>query len=268
MAGYQARFRPVSQNHQDYLRDFYGPGAEKQMKCVDFIAHKQHLVRYLEEFIQEMQSSSLQIAVRLEKISPEQISRMLELIHQSELDIPRPQAERGLGWEQELRLRNQGVWQSLMDWFVGPTATANQVMEVTNEIIRRVVQNAALLVQMQNLGVSNKAELRHFLSLFASCGTLKDTHRLASQVFGVQSARHYTVNAPRETERIDSSTYEEPPLEYLIQPRMRTYKPRMDKSGFPRQKYRKGSTASKNSRRAAANKTRGFKLHQRRGLVV
>lgn len=226
-------FDRLSQNHQDYLREFYGPGAERHMKSIDFIAHKQNLIRYLEEFIQELQSSSVQIAARLEKIQPEQIERMLALVHQSELDIPRPQSEQRPGWEEALRVRNQGVWQSLTDWFVGPTATANQVMEVTNEIIRRVVQNAALLVQMQNLGVSNKAELRHFLTLFASCGELNDAHRLSSQLFGIQSARHYTVNAPRETERIDSSAYEEPPLEYLVQPRVRTYQARVDKSGFP-----------------------------------
>lgn len=40
------------------------------------------------------------------------------------------------------------------------------------------------------------------------------------------------MNAERETERIDLSTYEEPPMEYSLQPRVRTYKPRMDRSGF------------------------------------
>ena len=35
------------------------------------------------------------------------------------------------------------------------------MLNVTNEVIRRAVQNAALLVQMENLGVSNKAEQLH-----------------------------------------------------------------------------------------------------------
>ena len=105
-------------------------------------------------------------------------------------------------------------------------------MDVTNEVIRRVVQNAAILVQMQNMGVSNKAELRHLMTLFAGAASIEDAHRLSALVFGAQQCRHFTVNAERETERIDLSTYEEPPMDYSLQPRVRTYKPRMDRSGF------------------------------------
>ena len=75
-------------------------------------------------------------------------------------------------------------------------------MDVTNEVIRRVVQNAAILVQMQNMGVSNKAELRHLMTLFAGAGSIEDAHRLSALVFGAQQCRHFTVNAERETERI------------------------------------------------------------------
>lgn len=34
----------LSRNHQDFLREFYGPGMEMQMKSVNFIVHKQNLV--------------------------------------------------------------------------------------------------------------------------------------------------------------------------------------------------------------------------------
>ena len=119
-----------------------------------------------------------------------------------------------------------------MSWFTGKDSTARQVMDVTNEVIRRVVQNAAILIQMQNMGVSNKAELRHLMTLFAGAGSIEDAHRLSALVFGAQQCRHFTVNAERETERIDLSTYEEPPMDYSLQPRVRTYKPRMDRSGF------------------------------------
>jgi hypothetical protein len=70
-------------------------------------------------------------------------------------------------------------------------------MEVTNEVIRRVVQNAALLVQMQNMGVSNKAELRHLLGLFSGCETLDEAHRLSALVFGAQRAGIFTATAKR-----------------------------------------------------------------------
>ena len=228
----QEDFRRLRQNHQDYLREFYGPSAEKQMKSADFIAYKQHLIRYLEDFIQDLQSSAAQIGALLESFTDDQINRILTLVYQSALEIPRPHSEQTPLWQEELRQKEQGVWQSLMSWFTGKDSTARQVMDVTNEVIRRVVQNAAILVQMQNMGVSNKAELRHLMTLFAGAASIEDAHRLSSLVFGAQQCRHFTVNAECETERIDLSTYEEPPMDYSLQPRVRTYKPRMDRSGF------------------------------------
>ena len=67
-------------------------------------------------------------------------------------------------------------------------------MDVTNEVIRRVVQNAAMLVQMQDMGVSNKAELRHLMALFSAVPSIEDAHRLSALVFGAQQARHFSVN--------------------------------------------------------------------------
>ena len=228
----QEDFQRLSQNHQDYLREFYGPGMEMQMKSVDFIAYKQHLVRYLEEFIQDLQRSAAQIGAQLERFTPEQTARILALVEHSELEVPRPQWEQTSGWKEELHSRCRGVWQSLLDWFTGSSPTARQVLNVTNEVIRRVVQNAALLVQMENMGVSNKAELRHLLTMFAGLPTLEEAHRLSALVFGVQQVRHYTCTASRETERVDLSPYDEQPEAYLLQPRTRTYRPRMDRTGF------------------------------------
>ena len=228
----QEDFRRLRQNHQDYLREFYGPNAEKQMKSAEFIAYKQHLIRYLEDFIQDLQSSAAQISAQLEAFSEGQVDRILTLVHQSALEIPRPHSEQTPFWQEELRQKERGVWQSLLAWFTGKDSTARQVMDVTNEVIRRVVQNAAMLVQMQDMGVSNKAELRHLMALFSAAPSIEDAHRLSALVFGAQQARHFTVNRERETDRIDSSTYEEQPVAYTLQPRVRTYKPRMDRSGF------------------------------------
>lgn len=228
----QEDFKRLSQNHQDYLREFYGPRMEMQMKSVDFILYKQHLVRYLEEFIQDLQRSAAQIGAQLERFSPEQTTHILELVQRSELEVPRAQSEQTPNWKDELQARCRGVWQSLINWFTGSEATARQVLDVTNEVIRRTVQNAALLVQMENMGVSNKAELNHLLSLFAGFQSMEEAHRLSSLVFGVQQARHFIFSSVRETERVDLSPYEEPPFEYSLQPRTRSYKPRLDRSGF------------------------------------
>ena len=228
----QEDFQRLSQNHQDYLREFYGPSMEMQMKSMDFIVYKQNLVRYLEEFIQDLQRSAIQIGVQLEQFSPQQTAHILDLVQRSELEIPRPQWEQPPGWQDALRERCWGVWQSLSQWFTGEDPTARQVLNVTNEVIRRTVQNAALLVQMENMGVSNKAELHHLLTLFAGFSRVEDAHRLSALAFGVQQVRHFSYTMDRETERTDLSVYEEPPVQYTLQPRTRSYKPRLDRTGF------------------------------------
>lgn len=228
----QEDFQRLSQNHQDFLREFYGPGMEMQMKSVDFIVYKQNLVHYLEDFIQDLQHSAAQIGAQLEQFSPARVAHILDLVQRSELEIPRPQSEQTPNWEAELKIRCQGVWRSLTDWFTGSDPAARQVLNVTNEVIRRTVQNAALLVQMENMGVSNKAELHHLLTLFAGFQTVAESHRLSALVFGAQQARHFSFDHIRESERIDASPYDEPPMEYPLQPRNRSYKPRMDRTGF------------------------------------
>lgn len=226
----QEDFQRLSQNYQDYLREFYGPGGEKRMKAEEFVAYKQHLIHYLEDYIQDLQHSASQIGAQLDAYPAERISQMMDLVVDSELAVPRPQSAQPS--RQELYAQCQGVWQSLAAWFTGPEPTSRQVLEVTNEVIRAVVQNAALLVQLENMGVSNKAELRHLLSLFSSCQSLDEAHRLSAVVFGAQQARHYSVNTDRDPDRTGLSTYEEPPLTYAVQPRVRTYKPRIERSGF------------------------------------
>jgi len=241
----QEDFQRLSQNHQDFLREFYGPGMEMQMKSVDFIVYKQNLVRYLEEFIQDLQHSAAQIGAQLERFSQGQIAHILDLVRRSELEIPRPQSEQSPNWEAELAARCQGVWQSLSDWFIGSDPAARQVLNVTNEVIRRAVQNAALLVQMENMGVSNKAELRHLLTLFAGIQDVAESHRLSALVFGAQQARHFSFDHIRESGRIDLSPYDEPPMEYALQPRTRSYKPRLDRTGFPDKSAEKAAQRQK-----------------------
>ena len=229
----QEDFQRLNRNHQDYLSQFYGPAAEKQTRSVDFIEYKQHLIRYLEEFILELQNSTDQISAQLESFTAEQAAHIVELVSLCESEIPQFNAMNNPRRREELTSRNQGIWASLLSWFTGANATSRQIMDVTNEVIRSVVQNAAFLVRMRNMGVSNKAELRHLMALFRRCASLDEAHRLSALVFGAQHARHFVINAELETDRVDLSTYALQPMDREIQPRARSYKPRLDRSGFP-----------------------------------
>lgn len=231
----QEDFKRLNRNYQDYLREFYSGNSDKMLKSVEFILHKDLFITYLKDFIQDLQIHSARIERLLKQVPKSVENRILELVIKSEVEIPRPSSEYHENLEDYILDNITGNWNSLKRWFVsehGRTSECSQVMEVTNEVIRKIIQNAALIVQLQNWGVSRRDDYNTYMKLFFDCSDLEDAHKLAAHLFGIQNVRHYKVNEERSTDSINSSVYEEEPSEYLLKPHTRTYKPRIEKEGF------------------------------------
>ena len=84
----QEDFKRLNQNYQDYLRDFYSGKADRLMKSVEFVLHKDKFIRYLNEFVQELQRHSRRIEQLLRKSRELMETVLLERVVQSELEIP------------------------------------------------------------------------------------------------------------------------------------------------------------------------------------
>ena len=137
--------------------------------------------------------------------------------------------------EASVRENVVGKWNSLLRWFLDSEqqeCEAKRVLRITNEVIRSIIQNAALIIQMQNWGISRKEDYRKFLSLFLKCENLEEAHRLSAHVFGIQQIRHFRTNAPRESDAINESVYREEPAEFLLKPHTRNYREKKDRTGF------------------------------------
>ena len=65
----QEDFKRLNHNYQDYLRDFYSGKTDRLMKSVEFIIHKDKFIKYLNEFVQELQHHSRRIEQILVKNS-------------------------------------------------------------------------------------------------------------------------------------------------------------------------------------------------------
>ena len=231
----QDDLKRLNQNYQDYLREFYSGKGEKLLKSFEFIQHKDLFVTYLTAFVQELKDNENLITASLYQVSPLIENQLLDLVVQSELEIPHAASEKQEYREENLRENIFGKWQSFKNWFLpaaGHLSECERVMEITNEVIRQIIQNAALLVQFQNWGLSRKSEYQKLLELFLACPDLEEAHKLGAHAFGIQQVRHYRVNGERGTDSINSSPYEEKPAGYPLKPWVRTYKPRLDKSGF------------------------------------
>jgi len=231
----QEDFKRLNRNYQDYLREFYSGNSDKLLKSVEFIQHKDLFITYLKDFIQDLQVHSARIERLLKQVSDPAEKRILELVVRSEMEIPRPTSEYHENLEEYIQDNIIGNWNSFKRWFIPEhdrPSECSQVMEVTNEVIRKIIQNAALIVQLQNWGVSRKHDYETYMKLFIDCTDLYEAHKLSAHLFGIQSVRHYKVNEPRSTDSINSSVYEEEASEYLLKPHTRVYKPRIEKEGF------------------------------------
>ena len=231
----QEDFKRLNQNYQDYLRDFYSGKTEKLKKYVEFMVHKDKLIQNLKEFVQELQRHSKRMEHLLEMNTELMENRILERVVQSELDIPHALLEIHGNAEPSIRENVLGKWYSLKNWFVdqqGQECEAKKVLKITNDIIRNIIQNAALIVQVQNWGISRKDDYKKFLELFLKCEDLEEAHRLSAHVFGVQQMEHYKINAPREEDNINNSIYQEDPALFLLKPHTRGYRERKDRTGF------------------------------------
>lgn len=231
----QEDFKRLNQNYQDYLRDFYSGKSEQLMKSVEFVVHKDKFIKYLNEFVQEMQKHSRRIEQILVKVIPDMEETILEKVIQSELDIPHALLEIHGNAEPNIRENVMGKWKSLKNWFMDSDkreCECKKVLKITNDVIRSIIQNAALIVQIQNWGISRKDDYKKFLELFLKCEDMDEAKKLSAHVFGVQKIQHFKTIEPREEDAINVSIYEEEPAEFLLKPHTRTYREKKDKRGF------------------------------------
>lgn len=238
----QEDFTILNQNYKDYLREFYSSETEKLLKSVEFLIHKDRFISYLREFIRELQEYSTKIQLQIQKMDKSKHNSLINLIIASELDIPRPNSEQSSGFEEQIRERIPGLWEIFVRWFCGSEtqlSESDMVLEITNEIIRKVIQNASLILQMQGVGMNRKEDYRHYMKLFENCQSIDDAHCLSAMVFGVFQIEHFHANADRNTDSINSSVYDEEPMTYQLNPRTNKYRPRIDKTGFVSRAFEK-----------------------------
>ena len=253
----QEDFKRLNQNYQDYLRDFYSGKTEKLMKSVEFMVHKDKFIKYLNEFVQELQRHSKRMEQLLEKNTERMENTILERVVASELDIPHALLEIHGNAEPSIRENVYGKWYSLKNWFVdgqGQECEAKKVFKITSDIIRNIIQNAALIVQVQNWGISRKDDYKKFLELFLKCEDLEEAHKLSAHVFGVQQIEHYKTNFPREEDSINNSVYQEDPSMFLLKPHTRGYREKKDRTGFADKSLEKMAQRESYLRRAQRQK--------------
>lgn len=235
-------FKELNQNYQDYVSRFYSPKTEEMMKTTEFLLYKEGFINYLRDFIRGLQINSLRIKEILRSVTEEQISKIIDVVYQYEKTISAQELK-----EEEYKDINIGRFQSIKEWFLSYNNRApliEQLIDNTNEIIRRITRFAAQIADKRGNSANRKEEYRKLAAMFDRADNIEDAHKLSSLVFGVFATKHIKANAIRETESINSSMFDETPTEVVLKPRVRNYRektlknPIKDKSGRKEEKLR------------------------------
>lgn len=229
----QEDFQRLNQNYKGYLMDFYNSDTRALLQSVEFILHKDRFIQYLNNFIKQMQFQSRKIRARIISIGTIFNEDFIDKIVQSELEIPR------IGKKEQSKevLRNNicSKWISLERWFIsidGQKPECDRILEITNEIIRSLIDNANMIVQMNNYGVSRKDDYKHFIEMFLHCDTLNDAHCLSAHIFGIQKLQHFKVENILDTENTKVSSYTKDENLVKLESHSRTYKEKKQKEGI------------------------------------
>ena len=117
----------------------------------------------------------------------------IEKVVDYELSIPRMDVEvsKEMIWQ-----KVKGRYQSIYDWFVpenGQENEAGKLFDATNEIIRKITRYAAQISERNALGANRKEEYKKAASIFMACEDVRQAHKMAAMIFGLEKPFHLNV---------------------------------------------------------------------------
>lgn len=225
-------FERLNQNYRDYIRNFYTADTKALLESVEFILHKERFTSYLKNFIKQMQLQSRKIKARIEKVDNLFKNELIDKIVQSELEIPHIGSKTQN--EEEIRNNTQKRWLSFKRWFMvidGQKPECEKLLEITNEIIASTIENANMIVQLNNYGVSRKNDYRQFIKMFNNCIDLNDAHCLSAHIFGISNIEHFKTLNDIDKENTKTSAFEKEENLFELQSHSRTYRERRAREG-------------------------------------
>lgn len=229
-SGLNSDFKRLNQNYQDYIRDLYTIKAEEMMKTQEFMVFKDKFIEYLRDFVKGLQHHANAIEYILKNFRTMDIEMVLKKAIDYEISIPRIDADID---EEGIRENIIGRWDNLNTWFLGTKGNASEaakLMDITNDIIRKITRYASQISESRSSAINRKEEYRKLGQLFSRCSDIKEAHKLSSLSFGIFHMKHIKSDIFRETESISSDVFEEAPVVYIVKPRVRGYREKAQRS--------------------------------------
>lgn len=238
-------FKRLNQNYQDYIRDLYSLKAEEMMKTREFLVFKDKFIDYLRDFIKGLQYNSNAIEYILKQLQENTVETVLEKVFVYEKSIPRIDVEIS---EDVIKDNIYGRWKNLKEWFLGAQGSeseASKLLNITNEIIRKITRFASQIAESRNSAANRKEEYKKLCEMFLKCENLEEAHKLSSLTFGIFNMKHIKGEVNRNTESINSGIFEESPHIENVKPRIRTYREKSTRNPIVSNEKRKNEMLHK-----------------------
>ena len=241
-------FQSIKKNTSDYIAYINSEEAEERMHTEAFLVFKDQFTTYLRDFIIELQQTALKIQQLLQSINTTSLQSFLKQVITHKQQVPR--FEDIAIDDRELLQIEIDKWKSLSIWFLGNEHGESdlEMLEIrTNEQIRRITRIVQRLGERHHYFRSRKKDYLHLAKWFDSFTDVKDAHELSSVVFGVFHTKHvFSDHVP--TDNIYTSVWDENPIHYQTNPRIRNYREKTRPGAIVSQKREKEAMKLKHLR--------------------
>ncbi|NMB40377.1 MAG: TIGR02677 family protein [Firmicutes bacterium] len=205
-------FVKLTENASDYIASLQSSKVEELMLTEAFLAYKDSVTRYLQDFIQGLQRYAYKIEAVLLSINTGLVDTFFS---NAQRDLAaRPQLDEPVTFDEQ-RERLQLEWQSMVRWFAGYENEPSDVYfleQTTKDTIARIVRSALRIQEKHRMGVSRRRELDYLGRwFFALDDDLSQAHKLAGHVFGFYRCRHFQGIDEKDSDNADLSMWQVAP---------------------------------------------------------
>ncbi len=194
-----AVFRDLAEHASAFLTDMSRAVDTAGRDLDAYLAYKDRLLEYLQQFIDDLLLSSSEVARLLEQADGLGVDRLLVSVARRELTDEAPGETADDRAEAEGRLVHawRERWVGLHRWFVGTSDRPAQAELLRRRALAAIPEllRAAQTLQERRRGTSDRvADYLVLARWFAQAPTEADVHRLWRVAFGLSSSRHLTVD--------------------------------------------------------------------------
>ncbi|MGL6064469.1 MAG: TIGR02677 family protein [Fusobacteriaceae bacterium] len=207
-------FKTLSSNYTNFISQFSSEKIEEILKIEEFLIFKEKFLKYLNDFIKDMQLNHSDISsVLRDEIMVEQ-NDFLEIVYEYEMSIPGIKKADKIEYMKVNSERLKGM----INWFVeshGKDPLIKSLFDHTNEIINKIIKYAMKIYEDRSISY-RRDEYLYIIEKFKNCKNIKEAHILSTEILGIEGTIHIKGIEDRETENTNSSVYEEKPMRLLL----------------------------------------------------